>query len=183
MARDNRQGWERRGPRFAAAAAWTVKFVGADVDERGRVAVVGVFEDDNVFAAGMGAGQAQSEFVGFAAGIHEVADAQWIRQKTREPLGVADDVVVQIASVGVEESDLILDGTNHTRVAVADERDVVVDVEKSAAGIVVEVLHPAAHNFERLVVRDAEIPSEKSAAGGEGFFGVGQRGGSRIEIG
>ncbi len=63
-------------PRFAAAASGAIKFVRADVDERGGVAVVGVFEDDHVFAAGVCAGQAQREFVRFAAGIHEIADAQ-----------------------------------------------------------------------------------------------------------
>jgi hypothetical protein len=37
--------------------------------------MVGVFENDNVFAAGVGACQPKREFVGFASGIYEVTDA------------------------------------------------------------------------------------------------------------
>ena len=68
-------------PRFAAAASRAIKFVRADVDERGCVAVIGVFEDDHVFAAGVGARKAKRQFVRFAAGIHEIADAQRLRQR------------------------------------------------------------------------------------------------------
>jgi len=142
-------------PRFAATAAGAVKFVGADVDECGGVAVVGVFEDDDVFAAGVRTGEAQRKFVGFAAGIDEVANAQAFGQKTRQALSIAVHVVVEIAGVGVEKGDLILDGADDARMTVPDERHVVVSVEIGAACIVVEELLPTADDFERMLIRDA----------------------------
>ena len=132
----------------------------------GGVAVVGVFEDDDVFAAGVGTGEAQGEFVGFAAGVDEIADAQGFRQKLREALGITVHVVVEVARVGVEQGDLLLHGANDARMAVADERHVVVNVEIGAAGVVVEELLPTADNFERMLIGDAEIFSEQLAACG-----------------
>ncbi len=134
-------------PAFLAASAGTIEFVGTDVDERGGVAVVGVFEDEEVFALGVSAGEAEGEFVGFAAGVDEEADAQSFGKKRGESSGVSVDGVVEIASVGVEESELLLCGGGYVRVVVADERDVVVEVEKFAAGVVEEVLHPATNYF------------------------------------
>src|SRR5579859_4419946 len=144
-------------PRLAAAASRPVKFVRADVDEGGGVAVVGVFKDDEVFAASVGARQAQRKFVRFAAGIYEKADAQRLGQKMSQALSVAIDIVVKIAGVGIEESDLLLHGPQHARMAVPDKRDIVVDVEKGAANVIVKILHPSAHNLERLLIRNAEI--------------------------
>ncbi len=92
--------------------------------------------------------------------------------QTREALGVAVHVVVEVARVGVEESDLLLDGAHDARVAVPDERHVVIDVEKGAARVVVEVLHPSAHNFQRLLIRNAEIFSEQLAASRKSFRGT-----------
>jgi hypothetical protein len=134
-------------PRFAAAASRPIKFIRADVDERGGVAVISVFENDHIFATRVGTCQTQRQLVRFASGIDEITDAQWLRQKTRESLCVAVYIVVEVARVGVEEGDLLLYGTHDARVAVSDERHVVVDVEKGAARVVVEVLHPTANNF------------------------------------
>ncbi len=47
-------------PRLFAAASRTVEFIGTNVNERVGVPVVGVFQSDDVFPAGMRAGQAQS---------------------------------------------------------------------------------------------------------------------------
>jgi len=55
-------------------------------------------------------------------------------------------------------------GLDYARVAVADQRDVVVEIEEGAAGFVVKMLHPAADDFQRLVVGDAEIFAEDVAA-------------------
>jgi hypothetical protein len=33
--------------------------------------------------------------------------------------------------------------------AVPDQRDIVVNVEKGAASVIVKILHPSAHNLER----------------------------------
>src|SRR5580658_2889472 len=56
--------------------------------------------------------------------------------------------------------------------AMADQRNVIVNVEKGAASVVVKVLHPAADNFQRLLIGNAEIFSEEFTAGRKSFCGV-----------
>ncbi len=63
---------------------------------------------------------------------------------------------MQIARVRVEQSHLLLPGFDDTRVAVPDMADVVDAIQISPPIFVVEVLHPAAHDLERVTVRDAE---------------------------
>ncbi len=61
-------------PTLLPTPAGTIELVRADIDERGGVAVVRVFENDEVFAAGVRAREAESELIGFAAGIQEITD-------------------------------------------------------------------------------------------------------------
>jgi hypothetical protein len=142
-------------PGLLTASAGPIEFVRADVNERVGVAVVGVLEDQNILAAGVRAGDAEREFVGLAAGIDEVADAEWRGEKRSEALGITIGVVVEIARVGVEDAELILDGANDASMRVSDEGNIIVDVEESAAGVVEEILLPAANDFQRMGVGDA----------------------------
>ena len=48
--------------------------------------------------------------------------------------------------------------------AVPDQRHIVVHIEIGAPRVVVEVLHPAPHNFQRTLVGNAEIFPQQSAA-------------------
>src|ERR1700675_908385 len=123
--------------------------------------MVRVFEDDHIFAARVCSGQPQRQLVRLAAGVDKKTDAQRIRQKTREALSVAVHVVVEIARIGVEERELLLHGLDHARMTMTNERDVVVNVEKGAARVVVKVLHPSADNFEWVLIRNAEILAEQ----------------------
>jgi hypothetical protein len=54
---------------------------------------------------------------------------------------------VEVARVGVEKGDLLLDSAHYSGVAVADEWHIVINVEKRAACVVVKVLHPSTHDF------------------------------------
>ncbi len=74
---------------------------------------------------------------------------------------------MEIARVGVEESELLLHRSDDARVRVADKRNVVVDVEEGAAGVVVKILAPASNDLERMAVGNAEIPAEELLSGGE----------------
>ncbi len=162
-------------PGLLAASTGPVEFVGADVDERVGVAVVSVLEDEDVLAAGVRAGDAQSEFIGFAAGVDEVADAKRRGEERSEALCVTIGVVVEIAGVGVEDGELVLDGANDARMRVADERNIIVDVEEGPAGIVKEILLPATNDFQGMGVGDTEILAEQGAASGQGFVERGSR--------
>src|SRR2546425_1671290 len=79
---------ERRDvyPWFPPASAGPVEFVRADVNQRVCVAVIGVLQNDNVLAAGMGTGKPKRQFIGLAAGVQEEADAQRFRQQSRQAL-------------------------------------------------------------------------------------------------
>ena len=125
------------------------------------MAVIGVFEDDNVLTIGVGTSKAKGEFVGFAAGVEEVADSQWGGQKRGETFSVAEDVVVEIAGVGVEQSELLLGSGDYARVGMANEGDVIINVEVSSAIFVVEILAPTANDFQGTLIRDAEIGAEE----------------------
>src|SRR5215472_5747490 len=70
--------WGYMDPGFASASARSVEFIWTDVDECGRVPVVGMLQDDSVVASGTRTRKAKSEFVRFASGIQEIADSQRI---------------------------------------------------------------------------------------------------------
>ena len=151
-------------PRFATGAAGTVEFVGANVDECGSVTVVGVLENDDVFAMGKSARKAKRQFVGLGAGVEEIAEVEGRGEEGGEPFGIAIDVVVEVAGVGVEQADLLLNGRDDAGVGVADEGDIVVNVEESAAGVVVKILAPTFDDFQRLLVRDGKVGAQKLLA-------------------
>src|SRR5580658_2520126 len=90
----------------------------------------------------------------------------------REALGVAVHVIVEVAGVGVKNGYLLLDGAHYARMAVADKRNIIVNVEKSAARVVVEILHPSAGNLQRLLIGDTEVFSKQFAAGGKSLWGI-----------
>ena len=63
---------------------------------------------------------------------------------------------MQVARVGVEHRHLLLSRFNHVGMTVTDVTDIVDCIKVGAAILVVEVLHPAPYNLERLLVGDAE---------------------------
>src|SRR6266481_1464687 len=131
------------------------------------MAVVGVFQNDDVFPARMRARQAQSQLIGLAAGVHKKTHAQRLGKQPRQPLGVTVDVVVKIARVGVKQRELRLRRLHHTRVAVPDERHVIVNVEIRSPRIVIQILHPPANDFQRALIRDAEVFPKQGAPCGK----------------
>ena len=52
----------------------------------------------------------------------------------------------------------------------AYERNIIVNVEKGAAGVVVQVLHPSTHDLQRLMIGNTEISSEELAASRKSFY-------------
>ena len=147
-----------------ARPAGAVVFVGADVDQRGGVAVIGGLQHDHVTLAGEGPRQAQRQFVGLAARVDEVTHAQRLWQKGGQLFGIAGDVIVQVARVGVEHAHLPLRRRHHARVVVSHVRHVVVRVQVLAALVVEQVLFPAAHDLERILIRDGQVTSQPLAA-------------------
>ena len=102
--------------------------------------------------------------VRFAPRVDEIADAQRRRQRGGQPLGVAHQMLVQVAGVGVEHAHLPLGRVGDARMAVADVRDVVVAVDVAAPGLVEEILHRAADDLHRPAVADADVAADRPAA-------------------
>lgn len=134
-------------PRLFASAARAIEFIRADIDQRGGVPVICMLEHDYIFAARVGAREAQRKLIGFAAGVHEIAHPQRTRHKRRELLRITQNVFVKVARIRIQERELFLHRVNNTRVRMAHQRHVIVDIEKRAARFVVEVLPPAADDF------------------------------------
>ena len=101
----------------ASAAAGPVELVGADVDEAGDVAVVGVVERDDLPGAGVDARHAQGEVVGLGARVDEEDHAQLLGEGGDEALGVQDQVVVQEPVVRVEDGHLLLPFTSKSSIS------------------------------------------------------------------
>src|SRR5208283_2160328 len=77
---------------------------------------------------------------------------------------------MEIARVGVEQRDLLLHGLYHPWMRMADQRNIVIDVQKRTARVVVKILHPAAHDLDRAIIGETQIGREKLAAGAKGLF-------------
>ena len=84
-----------------AASTRSIELVGADVDQRRGMAVIGVIDDDEVVAASVCRGQAYGQFVRLAAAIDKETDRKWIGQGRGERLGVVQYRRVQIAGIGI----------------------------------------------------------------------------------
>ena len=135
--------------RRRAAATGTVELIGADIDQRLRVPVVRVVDDDHVLRIRVRAGETQREIVRLAARVHEIAHGQRIGQRGRQPFGVLDDPPVEVPSVRVERADLLLCRGDDARMTVADVADVVHAIKISPAIGIEEILAVAARDLER----------------------------------
>lgn len=81
-------------PRWRAASAGPAVFVGTQVDERLRVAVVSGLEHEYIVALSEGAGEAQGQLVGFAAGVDEIKGFKFRRQGRQEAFCLAQALSV-----------------------------------------------------------------------------------------
>ena len=177
LARARNAGFERAAvyigesdhvhPGRPARCARSVSFVGTDVSERGRVAVIGGIEHDEIDGSRMGAREAQGKLVRLTPGVHEVAYLEWPGQRRRQILGKALKVRVQIARIGVKKRHLLGCRSDNFGMAVADVRHIVVGVEVASAGMVEEILHHPAHDMQRLTIAQGQSRTDQSAAGGE----------------
>ena len=94
--------------------------------------VVGVFGHDEARAAGDRLADARGKIVGFAAGTGEYDMADFRRHRRKQLFGEFDRWIGQVARVGVERGRLPCESLDHARVAMTDDRHVVVGVEVTA---------------------------------------------------
>ena len=147
-----------------------VELVGTDVHHPARVAVVRTVEHNDVAPVCRRPGHPEGQLVGLAPGAHEEAHFQRIGHRAREPPGVLDDIVVQVAGVGVEGRDLPLRRLDNARVAVPHVAHVVHAIEVGPTVIVEQELAFSSHDLERLPVRHAQGAAEVATPQFEDLF-------------
>jgi len=75
-------------------------------------------------------------------------------------LGVFDDVVVQVAGVGVEHGHLLLPGPDYIRMAVPHVADIIDPVHIYLAVFAEKVLGFALHDFQGIVIGNRQIAAD-----------------------
>ncbi len=161
VAVGNRRLEHMRRPPLAAPA---LVFVGAEVDEFLRRAVIAPVEHDRLAAAGTGPCHAQHQAVGLTAGAGEGCHRQAGGQRRRQPFGIGDDGVVQIARVGVELGRLARDRLDHVGAGMAEMADIVEAVEIGPAAVIDQPGALAAHELDRLGIGNGEIGQQRRLA-------------------
>ena len=103
--------------------------LGRERGRRRRDAVVGELGHQGAGATGGGRGQPPGQVGRLAAGVDQQHGVEPGRHRRHQALGELDGARVQVAQVGAEQPRLVGDRPAHTRVCVADDRDVVVGVD------------------------------------------------------
>ena len=98
------------GARGLARPAPSVEFVRADINQTGKMAMVGTIEHQHVLSSGGGARQPDGQVVGLRAGVDEEADLQRIGQKCCKAFAVFEDALVEVAGVRGERAHLPMQG-------------------------------------------------------------------------
>ena len=129
-------------------------FLRREVRHRRRDAVVGVAGDDRAASPGGSGGDPPSDVVRLAARVHDhgAVEAGIGRHRREQPLREIGERLVQIARVRVQGARLAHHRLGDARVAVAENRHVVVGVEDPAPVGVDEPGPLAAHRVHRVVV-------------------------------
>ena len=134
-------------------------------------AMIGEFHRKPAGMAGEGLGHAPCKVVRLAAGIDEGHRGEALGSQLRQPFGIFDRLVCDVARVGAERARLPRDGLRHVRLRVAHMRHVVVAVEIALAVGGSEPHALALHDVQRRVVEDIELLAHHLAAPCDGFCG------------
>ena len=126
--------------------------------------MVAALEADHAFAAGVAAGHAQGQFVGFAAGADQEHDLERSGEIGEQVVGQRDDLAMQIPGIGVQDPALAVDRPGDAPVAVPHVPHVVDGVEVAAARVVVQVGAHSPHHVNRVGVGQTQRRTEKRLA-------------------
>ncbi|MDT4836700.1 hypothetical protein FQZ97_704100 [compost metagenome] len=135
---------------------------GRDCSYRSCDAVVGIIGDDDAGAAGIEFGDPQGEVYcfGAGAGVHHTADPA--SKGLNQLLGVAENLLVHVACMGVERRQLLRDGLDHAWVAMAHRRHVVVAVQVLLSIRAVHVHAFRAHELHGVLVHQLVGGTQKA---------------------
>ncbi|ENN89682.1 hypothetical protein RHSP_69824 [Rhizobium freirei PRF 81] len=173
-----------------AFAALALVFVGAEIDQLLRRAVIGPVDDDRVVASGMVARHAKHQAIRLASRAGKGCHRQAFGQCRGQALGVFDDIVVQVARIGVEQLGLARKRFDDVGMRMSEMADIVEAIEIGSAVIVDQPDAVAANEFDRLGIGDREIGQQQLFALGHQLFprstilnkGLGRQTGKRRRI-
>lgn len=86
--------------------------------------------------------------------IDEIADGKLLRKVVRQAFRIHHQVVVQVATVGVDEAHLLGRGSYHVRMTVTHVRHIVDAVQVLVLLLVVHVLPLATHYLQWVLLKE-----------------------------
>ena len=148
---------------------------------RRRIAVIGRFGDDEAGSSAGLPGDPQGQIVALAAGAGEHDVGQRARKGRQQLFGVVVNGGMQIAGVNVDLAKLPAHRFDDLRMAMADRRYVIVEIQIAPPVGGVEIGPPGAHHFQRLAIEQHRARAERlPAPGDQGRHIIGQ--GARLRL-
>ena len=126
--------------------------VRAQIDQFLRGAVVGPVQHDRLITACVIARHTQHQAVGLTPRAAKGRYAKALWQSAGQAFGVFDDIVVQVAGIGVEQRSLAGQGLDHVGMTMAQVADVVEAVQVGPPEVVDQPYAIPAHEFDRIGV-------------------------------
>ena len=117
-----------------------------------RIAMVGLAGHDHAFAASVGLCYANGQIVGFGTSALEHDAVKFVRHGGEDIFRIMQDVLMQVARVGVEHRSLLGKCIHHARVTVADGCDIVVHVQVFLAVGIPKMRATALHQMHWIAV-------------------------------
>jgi len=105
------------------------RIVETDINQALGVAVIGTVHHNHIMLPCVIPGQAQGQFIGFTAGTYQKTNFQGMWKFQQQALSVFDNIVVQVAGVGVQNGHLKLAGRNDMGMAVAHMANVIDSIQ------------------------------------------------------
>ena len=134
---------------------------------RGGIAVIGVVGRDHAGLAGHRLRHAQRDVIRLGSGADHDHLAEVVLELAGQPFDVIQNIIVQVARVGVQRRRLFRDRLDHLGVAVADMRHIVVAVQIGPAVLVPHMHARGAGDMHRVVVKSWHIRPHQARAAGD----------------
>jgi len=150
-------------PERADVCSSTQRRAGQHADEV-AMAVIRAVGTDEAAAAGGDPRHLHCDLVRFGAGAREHDAVDTVGVDAEQALGVVEDRLIQVAAVGHVRRRLSRECIDDARVAVPDDRDVVVHVDVPAAVGVEQPGAFPAHEVQRPLVEQLGVPSQQLVA-------------------
>ena len=135
-----------------------------------RVAVIGVIGGDHACLAGQGLRHPQGDVIRLGPGAGHERGIERRAHRRGQRLDIVQNPLVQIPRMGVQRPGLRADRLDHTRMAMADMRHVIVAIQVFAPLGIPQLCAKAAHQMHWFIIEGRHVrPQQAGAAVCQGF--------------